>query len=215
MVSASSDYRLGRNQRPKMLWLLLVAAACVFPALMMRRKQKNFKGRKIKTVVVLGSGGHTTEMLSMLSSLTMTEFSSFVFLIAATDRMSEVKLRALFNDPYIRRTPRAREVGQSWLSSIFTTAIAILHAIRIVWTERPDLVLTNGPGTCVPVAYTAWLLRILFIKDCRIVFVESVARVNSISLSGKLMYPIADRFLVQWPGLAQKYSRAKYVGFVI
>ena len=168
-----------------MLWLLLVAAACVFPALMMRRKQKNFKGRKIKTFVVLGSGGHTTEMLSMLSSLTITEFSSFVFLIAATDRMSEVKLRALFNDPYIRRTPRAREVGQSWLSSIFTTAIAILHAIRIVWTERPDLVLTNGPGTCVPVAYTAWLLRILCIKDCRIVFVESVARVNSISLSGK------------------------------
>jgi beta-1,4-N-acetylglucosaminyltransferase len=198
-----------------MTWILITILACVIAAVLLRKRQKQFKGEKIKAFVVLGSGGHTTEMLSMLSSLTAKEFSSYVFLIAATDNMSEIKLRASFSNPEIRRTPRAREVGQSWLSSIFTTAIALFYAIRIVWTEGPDLILTNGPGTCVPVAYTAWILRLLCIKESRIVFVESVARVKSLSLSGKLLYPIADRFLVQWPGLIQKYPRAKFVGFVI
>ena len=44
---------------------------------------------------------------------------------------------------------------------------------------------------------------------------ESVARVKSLSLSGKLLYPIADKFMVQWPDLLAKYPRARYVGFVI
>ena len=44
---------------------------------------------------------------------------------------------------------------------------------------------------------------------------ESIARVKSLSLSGKLLYPIADKFMVQWPDLLSKYPRAKYVGFVI
>ena len=44
---------------------------------------------------------------------------------------------------------------------------------------------------------------------------ESIARVKSLSLSGKLLYPIADKFMVQWPDLLAKYPRARYIGFVI
>jgi beta-1,4-N-acetylglucosaminyltransferase len=202
-----------------MIWIGIILLAVVAMAvnLLLRRQvnKPDFKGKEIKTLIVLGSGGHTTEMLSMLSSLPLEQFRARVFLIAATDAMSEGKLRATYQNPDIKRTPRAREVGQSWLSSIFTTAVALAYAVRIVWEERPDLVLTNGPGTCVPIAYTAWALKILGIKDCRIVFVESVARVKSLSLSGKLLYPIADKFLVQWPGLALVYPRAKHVGFVV
>lgn len=54
--------------------------------------------------------------------------------------------------------------------SVFTTFVAVLYALRTVFTERPDLVLCNGPGTCVPVAYAAWLMRMLQIKACTIVF---------------------------------------------
>jgi beta-1,4-N-acetylglucosaminyltransferase len=52
-------------------------------------------------------------------------------------------------------------------------------------------------------------------KRCKIVFVESTTRVHGLSLSGKLLHPIADLFLVQWESLAKYYKRAKYVGFVI
>jgi hypothetical protein len=48
-----------------------------------------------------------------------------------------------------------------------------------------------------------------------LVWQESIARVKSLSLSGKLLYPIADKFMVQWPDLVAKYPRSRYVGFVI
>ena len=44
--------------------------------------------------------------------------------------------------------------------------------------------------------------------------VESIARVDSLSLSGKLLVRAADRFLVQWPQLAKKYTKAEYIGRV-
>jgi len=44
------------------------------------------------------------------------------------------------------------------------------------------------------------------------VFVESVCRVTSLSLTGTVLQYIADEALVQWPDLAGKYPRTKYIG---
>ncbi len=48
----------------------------------------------------------------------------------------------------------------------------------------------------------------------RIVFIESIARVTTLSLSGKILYKarLADGFFVQWPKLATAYPRANFVG---
>jgi beta-1,4-N-acetylglucosaminyltransferase len=72
--------------------------------------------RRARTLVVLGSGGHTTEMLSMLAALPAAIASGSVFIIAATDTMSEAKLLQCYPGAAVRRTPRAREVRQSWLT---------------------------------------------------------------------------------------------------
>jgi beta-1,4-N-acetylglucosaminyltransferase len=72
--------------------------------------------RRARTLVVLGSGGHTTEMLSMLAALPAAVAGGSVFIIAATDTMSEAKLLELYPAASVRRTPRAREVRQSWLT---------------------------------------------------------------------------------------------------
>ncbi|CBZ54874.1 Glycosyltransferase family protein, related [Neospora caninum Liverpool] len=110
------------------------------------------------------------------------------------------------------RIPRSREVGQAWVSSFFSSVQALLFCLRLVWRLNPDLVLVNGPGTCVPVAVAA-LLRELFVgRRFSLVYVESVCRVESLSLSGCLLYPFADRFLVQWPRLAEKFAKCEYVG---
>lgn len=65
----------------------------------------------------------------------------------------------------------------------------------------------------MPLCYMAFLLSMLAVIDhCPIVYVESFCRVDDISVTGKLLYPIADRFIVQWDKLAEKYSRAEYLG---
>ena len=56
--------------------------------------------------------------------------------------------------------------------------------------------------------------RYLARQQSRIVYVESIARVFSLSLSGKILYilRLADAVFVQWPELQQRYSRCEYKG---
>jgi beta-1,4-N-acetylglucosaminyltransferase len=174
-----------------------------------------------KLLVVLGSGGHTAEMISLFDGVIRTcadVYMPRIYVSADMDILSEAKVKQLYekagvdaSEDIFVRVPRSRNVGQSWLSSVFTTLYSFVFCLRITWKYFPTLILCNGPGTCVPVVYSALLLRYVFSLSCpKIVFVESFARVKTLSLSGKLLYPVADLFIVQWKQLAAKYPRAKF-----
>lgn len=78
----------------------------------------------------------------------------------------------------------------------------VWEAWRILRRERPYLVLSTGAGPAVPFALVGRLLGIPF------VFVETGAQVSSPSLTARLVYPLARRFFVQWPGLLRSFPRA-------
>ncbi len=126
---------------------------------------------------------------------------------------SERRVRDFDEDAIVAVIPRAREVGQSWISSAWTTLVSLAASYKLLLAEDPQLVLVNGPGTCVPVCLGAWLnSRLLHLGPVKIVFVESVCRVKTPSLTGKILAPFADEFLVQWPELAGSCKKAaKYV----
>jgi hypothetical protein len=56
--------------------------------------------------------------------------------------------------------------------------------------------------------------RVLLWLDSRIIYVESIARVRKLSLSGTILYltRMADKFMVQWPELQQRFPRSTYAG---
>lgn len=67
----------------------------------------------------------------------------------------------------------------------------------------------------MPLCFTAFALKILGVLNTKLLFVESFCRVEKLSLSGRLLYPIADKFIVQWPQLLDDklgYHRAEYLG---
>lgn len=111
--------------------------------------------------------------------------------------------------------PRTREVGQSWVTSAFTTLRALISSLLVLARHQPTLILSNGPGTCVPLCVGAVMLRVLGVCASRVVFVESLCRVRSLSLSGQLLYPLSDHFLVQWPQLTESHPRACYMGRLV
>lgn len=182
-----------------------VGVALVASRFVFRRRRDG----TVPTLVVLGSGGHTTEMLRLMGGLDAAVYRPVTLVVAASDSTSRPKaaecLPAAF-DARWATIPRAREVGQTFRSSVATTLAAAAGAFRVVLAARPALVLCNGPGTCVPVAVLARAL------GARLVFCESWCRVESLSLTGKLLYPVAHRFLVHWPRLAARYPRAEYRG---
>lgn len=189
-----------------------------FRAAAERKKNEDATTRSpVSTLIVLGSGGHTAEMLRLVGSLDPDRYQPRLYVWAATDAHSQDKMQkfeASFGGVGQTRTaviPRSREVGQSYFSSLFTTAFALLHAVGIVLRSSPQLILCNGPGTCIPICASAYILK-FFGRKVKIVYVESIARVETLSLSGKLLYRTADHFLVQWPQLQAKYPHAQFLG---
>lgn len=165
----------------------------------------------IRTLVVLGSGGHTTEMLTLVDALDPSSFSPLLFCKASSDTTSQQRLATLRHTPAVHNIPRAREVGQSYWTSLWTTLVAQVHAIRLVYRLRPRLLLCNGPGTCLPVCCAALMLRCLRVLHVETVYCESLCRVQSLSMTGKLLYHVTDVFLVHWPELQKKYPKSQRV----
>lgn len=175
-------------------------------------------------LVVLGSGGHTKEMLNMLRGLDPQHYHPIVFVRAASDTRSEGMVKTSFTSSSssastsiikpsaILTVPRSRSVGQSWFTTPLTTLQALIASIVLVAEQQPDVILCNGPGTCLPICMAGYLLRFLGVKHVKVIFVESFCRVKSLSLTGRLLYKVADRFIVQWQGLREKYPQAEYLG---
>ena len=84
----------------------------------------------------------------------------------------------------------------------------LLVAWRVVRQVRPEIVLSTGAGIAVPFA---WVARLF---GSRVVYVESLARIDGPSLTYRLIAPIATRRYVQWPELAAVLPGARFAGNV-
>ncbi|CAE7035944.1 ALG14 [Symbiodinium sp. CCMP2456] len=173
----------------------------------------------LRSLVVLGSGGHTMEMLSLLKDLDQDKYRCD-FILGDTDSTSLKKVQATRPDlaenlERFHTIPRSREVGQSWTSTLFSTMKALASCLGLVWKLRPQVLIVNGPGTCIPVVAAALFFELVAFRSLSLVFVESVCRVKSLSMTGKLTYLVSDSFVVHWPELAERYPKAQYLGVLL
>ncbi|RHY45077.1 hypothetical protein DYB34_011091 [Aphanomyces astaci] len=123
-------------------------------------------------------------MLKLIKRLSMDTYAPLAFVVAASDHTSEEKARV------------ERKVGQS------TPRMAILDVMAPV-------------GTCIPICAALLVRRFLGLQpSSKLIFCESFARVQRLSLSGRLLYHVADAFVVHWPQLQAKYPHATYLGTI-
>jgi beta-1,4-N-acetylglucosaminyltransferase len=81
-------------------------------------------------------------------------------------------------------------------------------AVRLVRQLRPAVVMTTGAGLSVPFS---WIGRLF---GARVVYIECSGRIG-ISLSGRLISPVADRLYIQWADVAPSVRKARYAGTVL
>ena len=80
-------------------------------------------------------------------------------------------------------------------------------AVRLLRDERPSVILTTGAGVAVPFA---WIGRLMGIRT---IYVESVTRIDELSLSARLIAPVATQVFAQWPELADPSAgRIRFAG---
>ncbi|MCI8744010.1 MAG: UDP-N-acetylglucosamine--LPS N-acetylglucosamine transferase [Lachnospiraceae bacterium] len=81
-------------------------------------------------------------------------------------------------------------------------------AARVLHTERPDLIISCGAAVAVPFFYIGKFLKI------KTVYIEVFDRIDKPTLTGKLVYPIADRFIVEWEEMLKVYPKAVNLGSI-
>jgi len=81
------------------------------------------------------------------------------------------------------------------------------EAFQILRRERPHVILSTGAGLAVPIALVG---RVLW--GCEIVYVESLSRIVSPSVTARIMYRVADDFFFQWRPLSKFFRRGKLGG---
>jgi beta-1,4-N-acetylglucosaminyltransferase len=230
-----------------------------------RKPTQKPPGTPLRLMVVLGSGGHTTEMFYLLKGMDKSSYSRRSYVVTKGDNFSAKKALQFENEldanlqkkeqAHIqqhstdntakeeittpKRTrgfdvttlPRPRKVHEGSVTAVFNTLQSINASITALYGNSnkklretygpnphyPDVIVCNGPGIAVCVVLGVLWLRFWGrrgIENTRTIYVESFARVKTLSLTGKILKRLVDCFIVQWQELAERVGGEYYGSFV-
>lgn len=143
-----------------------------------------------KICFAASSGGHLEE----ISKLVEIEEENESFLITEKSDFHEINFGQKVY--YVNQINRKEKLFILKFFGIFFSAFYILMK------EKPDYVISTGALATYPVCIIGKL------TGKHVIYIESFARIDSPSLTGKLMYHIADLFIVQWEEMLKFYPKA-------
>ena len=89
---------------------------------------------------------------------------------------------------------------------------ALLINTRLAWKvlrkERPDVIVSSGAAVAVPFFYLGKLFGM------KTIYIEVFDRIDKPTMTGKMVYPVTDRFIVQWEEMKQVYKKAINLGSI-
>ena len=154
--------------------------------------------KKKKVMFICSVGGHLTQMLQMKKIFNEYDY---VLITEKTDFTYSFKKIYGKKISYMVYATRMHP-----FSYIFKFSFNIIKSLILFIKYRPKTIITTGTHTAVPMCYIGKLFR------RKIIYIESFAKRTSPTLSGKMVYPIADIFIVQWESMLSIYPKAKYFG---
>lgn len=152
------------------------------------------KENRIKVCFAASSGGHY-EQLMMLKPL-MEKYDSFVI-------TEKTAYDSSCNDEKTYYLKQVNRKEKTFLLSLIQNAFI---SLKIYLKEKPDMIVCTGVLAMIPMC----MIMKLFGKE--LIYIESFAKVTSATETGKVLYKLADRFLVQWEPMKKIFPKATYVG---
>ncbi len=155
---------------------------------------------KKKVLFISSTGGHLTEMLELKKL-----FSKVDFHLITEKTKSTFSLQEKYPGRVNYMTYGTKD---HLLSYLFIFPWNCLKSLYYFFRFSPEYVITTGAHTAVPMCYIAKFFR------RKIIYIETFANIESKTLSGRLVYPIADLFIVQWESMLKFYPKAVYGGWI-
>lgn len=151
-----------------------------------------------KICFVSSCGGHFMELLQLMP--VANSYDSYI--VTELNIASKEKIEQLGRHYFLSQQERRS------VKFLFTFLQNIVKSLYITIKERPSHIITTGAGAVFPICMIGKIL------GAKIIYVESFAKINSKSVTGKMIYKIADRFYVQWPEMVKIYPNSLYYGSV-
>lgn len=146
-----------------------------------------------KIGIVSSPGGHLVEAMELMEA-----FEGYDFFILSYDEQSIREFKNLYLIKNFSKKP-------------IHFISCIIKIFQVLMKERPYLLFSSGAEIAIPAFYMG---KLLF--RTKLIYLECSAQVYHPSITGRMVYPISDLFLVQWPQLISKYGKkAKFVGGLI
>ena len=149
----------------------------------------------LKVGLVASAGGHLVELLKIAGPC----IGPRTFAVTTSEVVKNAFEGAV----------RTYVVGECNRQHLFRVILVVLRCARILLRERPEVIVSTGAAVgCV----MCLLAKIL---GARVVWLDSITNVNRPSLSGRIVRPFANLFLVQWPELTRGRRGVEYAGAVV
>lgn len=151
--------------------------------------------RRKKVCFAASSGGHLEQLLALRPL--MERYDSFI-----------VTEKTGYDEALPVRAYLVRQVNREERGFLPKMASVAARSLRIALCERPDVIVCTGVLATIPVCLACKAL------GARLVYIESFAKTDSPTVSGRFLHRFADRFYVQWESMLSVYPDARYVGGV-
>lgn len=153
-----------------------------------------------KVLFVSSTGGHLNELLELKRL-----FKKYDYHIITEKTKTNIQLKEQYKD---RINYLVYGTKSHPLTYIFKFTYNFIKGLILFIKIKPDVVVTTGAHTGAILCYIA--------KICRkkVIYIETFANMHTKTITGRLVYPIADMFIVQWESMKELYPKAIYGGWI-
>ena len=153
-----------------------------------------------KILFISSSGGHLSELMQLKKLFTKFEYHIVTEKTDSTKNLkNEYKEKISYLVYGTKKNP---------FKYFFVMIINLIKSFFILKKQKPDVIVTTGAHTAVIMCYIAKIFR------KKVIYIETFANINTKTLTGRLVYPIADIFVVQWKDMQKLYPKAEYWGWI-
>jgi len=149
-----------------------------------------------KVMFISSEGGHLDELRQL-------NFEKYDYSIVTEKTESTESLREKYNDKvhYLAYGTRKNP-----FKYFFVLLYNLFKSLKLYFSIKPDVIVTTGTHTAVEMCYIAKIFK------SKVIWIETFANRHSKTMAGRMVYPIADTFVVQWEEMKEIYPKAVYWG---
>lgn len=155
---------------------------------------------KRKVLFIASTGGHLNELMQL-----KTLFKKYDYHIVTENTKVDKSLKSKYGDRMSFLIYGTKKYPIRYIFKFIANSFISLYYF---FKYQPEVIVTTGTHTAVPMCYIAKIF------GSKVIFIETFANRTSGTVAGRLVYPIADTFVVQWEEMHKVYPKSVCWGWI-